>query len=399
LDGLVRPLIGEANAAESHCLLPRIWYAQAGSSLIRIEEALMVARRVFAVAGSMFALWGCAAHAQTIQPPFNANYTFTALGSIPGVPAPYGGLTLLPDDPNILLIGGMANSASASIYRVQLQRDACGQIVGFVGTATIYASCPNIDGGLAFGPSGVLFATRFSNNGIHQFLPGATSPSRTIDFTPLGMASSTGSCNFVPPGFGGAGRFKSVSYNTGQFYDVTLTPDGNGTFNCVNPVQTADFPTTIEGFAYVAAGSPNFPVASMVVSEYTAGVVAAYEIDGQGNPIVSTRRPLLTGFGGPEGAFIDPGTGDFLFSTFTGNQLVIIRGFEAAADCDSIDFNNDGSLFDPVDIDAFLSVFSEGPCIPETATCNDIDFDNNGSCFDPNDIDSFLSVFSEGPCL
>jgi subtilisin family serine protease len=67
--------------------------------------------------------------------------------------------------------------------------------------------------------------------------------------------------------------------------------------------------------------------------------------------------------------------------------------------CDSIDFNNDGSQFDPLDIDAFLSVFSEGPCVPSGATCNDIDFNNDGSQFDPLDIDSFLSVFSEGPCL
>lgn len=67
--------------------------------------------------------------------------------------------------------------------------------------------------------------------------------------------------------------------------------------------------------------------------------------------------------------------------------------------CDSIDFNNDGSIFDPQDIDAFLSVYSEGPCIPETATCNDIDYNNDGSIFDPRDIDAFLSVFSEGPCF
>lgn len=66
--------------------------------------------------------------------------------------------------------------------------------------------------------------------------------------------------------------------------------------------------------------------------------------------------------------------------------------------CDRIDFNNDGSLFDPSDIDVFLSVFSEGPCIPSTAICNDIDFYNDGSVFDPCDIDSFLLVFSEGPC-
>ncbi len=67
--------------------------------------------------------------------------------------------------------------------------------------------------------------------------------------------------------------------------------------------------------------------------------------------------------------------------------------------CDSIDFNNDGSFFDPQDIEAFLSVYSEGPCIPGGATCNDIDFNNDGSFFDPQDIDSFLSVYSEGPCI
>ncbi|MFO0858135.1 MAG: hypothetical protein U0640_12350 [Phycisphaerales bacterium] len=67
--------------------------------------------------------------------------------------------------------------------------------------------------------------------------------------------------------------------------------------------------------------------------------------------------------------------------------------------CNDIDFNNDGSVFDPQDIDAFLSVYSEGPCIPGTATCDSIDFNNDGSIFDPCDIDSFLTVFSEGPCL
>jgi len=66
--------------------------------------------------------------------------------------------------------------------------------------------------------------------------------------------------------------------------------------------------------------------------------------------------------------------------------------------CDSIDVNNDGSSFDPQDIEAFLSVFSEGPCVPANATCNDIDFNNDSSLFDPCDINSFLTVFSEGPC-
>jgi hypothetical protein len=67
--------------------------------------------------------------------------------------------------------------------------------------------------------------------------------------------------------------------------------------------------------------------------------------------------------------------------------------------CDSIDFNSDGSIFDPLDVDAFFSVFSEGPCIPAEATCGDVDFNNDGSQFDVVDIEAFLSVFAEGPCL
>jgi hypothetical protein len=67
--------------------------------------------------------------------------------------------------------------------------------------------------------------------------------------------------------------------------------------------------------------------------------------------------------------------------------------------CDSIDFNNDQSSFDPLDIEAFLSIYSEGDCIPAGADCNDIDFNNDGAAFDPLDIESFLSVFSEGPCV
>jgi len=66
--------------------------------------------------------------------------------------------------------------------------------------------------------------------------------------------------------------------------------------------------------------------------------------------------------------------------------------------CNDIDFNNDGASFDPQDIDALLSVFSEGPCIPDTQTCDDIDFNNDGGLFDPCDVNSFLTLFAEGPC-
>jgi hypothetical protein len=108
-----------------------------------------------------------------------------------------------------------------------------------------------------------------------------------------------------------------------------------------------------------------------------------------------------------------PNDGEFSFSPtpdqFSSSARLLVEplgaiffalspAFGALPACDSVDFNNDGSLFDPQDVEAFLSVFSEGPCVPASATCNDIDFNNDGSLFDPDDIDAFLRVFSEGPC-
>jgi hypothetical protein len=78
----------------------------------------------------------------------------------------------------------------------------------------------------------------------------------------------------------------------------------------------------------------------------------------------------------------------------TSAQLTVVGA--SPAPCDNLDFNNDCSVFDPLDIADFLSVYSEGPC--STGACNDIDFNNDGSLFDPCDIDSFLLVYAEGPC-
>ncbi len=67
----------------------------------------------------------------------------------------------------------------------------------------------------------------------------------------------------------------------------------------------------------------------MLVSEFSAGNVVAYDLDSNGNPLSATRRELVTGLVGAEGAAIDPLTGDFLFSTFgaTVDRVVVLRGF------------------------------------------------------------------------
>lgn len=143
----------------------------------------------------------------------------------------------------------------------------------------------------------------------------------------------------MPAGFGGAGKIKLVSYGGGQWYSAVLVSDSGGTYDLSLLTQVDVDPSTVgmqnlpggpEGFVYIAAGNPGFGVNSLLLSEYNAGVVSAYEVDADGNPLLATRRVFLTDLTGAEGAAIDPLTGDFLFSTFGGgSQVAVVRGFNA----------------------------------------------------------------------
>jgi hypothetical protein len=274
------------------------------------------------------------ARALTVDPVFAGSYSAVSLGSPTGVPGPLGGITFLAGDLNTLLVGGSANNMSADIFRIGLVRDTEGRITGFAGPAVFHANANGvsggIDGGLAYGPDGVLFYTTYSDNRLGQLKPGSTNPDKLIDLGPLGVASSTGTLQFVPAGMPGAGRLKIASYSAEIWYDATIAPDGNGTFDVTlqgSPITIGGGP---EGIAYVPTGSPLFTAPSVLVSEYRTGRVVSYEVNANGDPIVATRRVLLSGLSGAEGALIDPVTGDYLFSTFGGgNQLVRVSGFVA----------------------------------------------------------------------
>jgi len=284
----------------------------------------------------MFGLAGAASGVQavTIDPEFASQYSFLSFGSPTDVPGPLGGISFLAGDLDTLLVGGTANSVNADIFKVGVVRDANGHITGFSGPATFYANANGvsggIDGGLAYGPGSVLFYTTYADNRVGQLKPGSVNPDKLIDLTPVGVSSSTGTLQFVPAGMPGAGRLKIASYSAGLWYDATVSPDGNGTFDISlsgTPVNIGGGP---EGIAYVPTGSPLFSVPSVLVSEYSTGRVVAYEVDANGDPLVATRRVLLSGLTGAEGAVIDPVTGDFLFSTFGGgNQIVRVSGFAA----------------------------------------------------------------------
>jgi hypothetical protein len=305
----------------------------------------MKTRIVCALLASTFVVGTSTALAQTIAPEFAGCYSFTDLGSPQGVPTNLGGITFLATDPNVILIGGAANAGSAAIYSIRVTRNSAGSITGFDGAATLFSTAPNIDGGLAYGPGNVLFFTQFSNNGIGQIKPGSTTPDLITPLSPLGFASSTGTLNFVPEGFPGAGRLKVASYSASIWYDATLTPRPEGTFDIVrNEAINISIGGGPEGIVYVGRGNPNFTTDSVLVSEFSGGRVVAYDIDANADPIVSTRRVFITGLSGAEGGTRDPVTGEFLFSTFGGgNRVIVVRGFNldcranVNGDC-SVDF-------------------------------------------------------------
>jgi PEP-CTERM motif len=294
-----------------------------------------------------FRVIACVMLAVAVSPPalgitvdtfYSGEYAAASIGSVPGVPTSYGGITFV--DSNTVIIGGAANTAGGLIYQIDVTRDANNHITGFSGTATPFRGGTIgefNDGGVVFGPGGVLFTSRWPVNELGQTLPGSTDENRIIDLASLGVTSSHAAVNFVPEEFAGAGGVKLVSWEGGQWYEAELQAAADGTFDLLNIVQVDLDPSTAgidvlpggpEGFVYIASGNPLFDVDSMLVAEFSAGRIGVYELDANGNPLIASRRDFITDLTGAEGATIDPVTGDFLFSTFGGsNQIVVVQGF------------------------------------------------------------------------
>ena len=273
------------------------------------------------------------AAALTFGPDFAAFYVSQNLGTPPDFVGSLGGLTFAPGDPQTLWVGDRANTTAAAIHAVGVTRDGTGGVTGLTGPRALVTTAPGsssggIDGGIDFAPNGTLFYTVYSSNQIGQVKPGSTAPDRFISLNDLSIGSSVGTLRFVPAGFDGAGSLKVASYNTGQWYDVGFSLDPDGTYSLGPASLRATLSGGPEGIVYVKAGNPGFGADSVLVSEYAAGAVGAYEIDANGDPIAGTRRTFISGLSGAEGAAIDPLTGDFFFSTFGGgNNVIRVSGF------------------------------------------------------------------------
>lgn len=277
--------------------------------------------------------------AQSITPDFASEYSIENIGVVPGVPFPYGGLAFSDED--TLIIGGGANSAFGKLYTIKVNRDGQGRIIGFEDSAEVYRGADATigeynDGGVVFGPNGVLFTARWPINGLGQTLPEAKNEARTDSLGEFNVASSIAALSFVPEGFPNSGALKIVSWSGGQWYDLNLEEDGAGTYNILGAeridIGSADgvqnLPGGPEGFLYISEANPLFDQKTLLVADFSSNTISAYDIDENADPIVDSRKIFATNVNGAEGAVIDPVTGDFLFSTFSGdNTLYKISGF------------------------------------------------------------------------
>lgn len=270
--------------------------------------------------------------AQVVDPFYAGSYSITTLGLPPGVPGSFGGLTIKQGDNNTMLIGGAANTSAAKIYAEGLTRGTGNHITGFTGSSSFVSNANGIggggiDGGLSYGPGGILFYTSYADNSIGEIKPGSAAPDKQVALTPLGIASSVGALQFDGDPLG-AGDLKIVSYNSSDWYDATLQVDGSGTYNITNVTHILNLGGGgPEGVLYVPAGSALFPVASILVTDYVLGEIFSYQVDANGDPILATKRLFISGLSGAEGANLDPLTNDFLFSSFGNNNTYRVSGF------------------------------------------------------------------------
>ncbi len=263
---------------------------------------------------------------------FSSFYSIIDLGTVPKLPPAYGGLTFDPKDANRLLIGGLAGTQKAEIYEVRVKRAPNNHITGF-NVASPIAKAPGIgkggiDASLAYSPQGdVLFYTSYDDNSIGQIKRSSRIPTKQINLTSLGIASSTGALAFVPKGFVGENRLKITSYTTNTLYDTTITPDKAGTYNIVAPSKSIKLSGGLDAMIFVKAGKPGFFKDSLLIAEFDTNNVSAYQLDSKGDPIPSSRQNFIAGISyhsptsltGTIGATTDPLTGDFLFSTILEN--------------------------------------------------------------------------------
>lgn len=258
---------------------------------------------------------------------FVNDYTVTNVGPVLGALGYFGGIEFKAGDPDTLLICDEVETATGTIYEVGVTRDTDGHITGFAGPATVVAFAPECDD-MVLGPNDVLFYSTWPTNTIGQIKPGSLNPDKVIDLTALGVSPSVAGINIVPSGHPGAGNLKIGSYDAHLWYDAQLVPDANGTYDIVGLTLTSSPPSPggsiyIDPFEY-----EGFVTDSLLLSNFDGGTINAYEVDGNGDPVVISQRTFLDWLSADYflGAVMDPSNGDLLFTGYYYGEVLVVKG-------------------------------------------------------------------------
>lgn len=306
-----------------------------------------------------------------IAAPFASSYEAFDLGPMPLPDGETDPLALNPlggcvvgqravfADEDTMAFVARSERADAAIYSVRLKRDGCGHIVGFDGRPKRLASVPFADASLVLTPARTLLVPQYPRASITE-LATDMSVLRTSELVPLGVdgpvdgtavdlaaGESPGGLAIVPSFLAGRGGLRALAFPSGRFFDLGAAGTVPGA-----PIAGATSQVMLDhgpgGLAYVPPGSPGFPEASLLVSEWYRGRftpeknmnpspdtqrVAAYRVDERGTPVPSSRQDFFESFDRPWGAYFEPVTGDFIFlswsfsGTKTPDHVVIVRGF------------------------------------------------------------------------
>jgi hypothetical protein len=271
----------------------------------------------------------CASQGITLASPFAADYTCVDLGTLPAVPAPWGGFAMPAKDPTTLHVTGNARTAQGRLYSVSVGRNVDCHLTGFAGGFADIAEAPYNEAGVAYGPGGVLFLAQAVVNRLGELAPGSTTTSKLIDMGALGVAATMCGIVFVPTGFPGAGRLKLTNWpSPGHWYDAAYAKDAMGTYDITSVTPAVSLPNGVAGFVFIAGGNADFAKDTVLVSEYDTGTVVAYDLTATGDPDPTTRKVFLSGLTGAQGGVLDPVSGDFLFSTYSTARIIAVRGFQ-----------------------------------------------------------------------
>lgn len=257
------------------------------------------------------------------------DYRAYVLGPVPGIPAgsDLGGMAIHDADVNTLLIAGGAETPEGTLYNIGVERGPCGHIIGFVGEAMVVATTPHVSD-LLFVSGELLFYTEWPKNHIAQLLPGATMPALRTHLGELGITISAGGFGLVPPGLADAGQLRVLTWDTGDWYHLDRTENGE-LFDLGNAVKITKVGAKSGGLAYVPEGSPGFDAPHVMLSESMAGKLAVYQVDAAGDPLPETRVEFLSQLPFAYTTYFEPVTGDLMVSTIEApqDQVYIIQGF------------------------------------------------------------------------